>query len=97
VVAEVKVRLSVNKQRSHRFHMERFNLKKLHEVESKEQYVEVSYKFAALEDLDTEVEAIRISRLQDPSKINGDNLNNVRHEASRHFRNKKRRISERWK
>jgi hypothetical protein len=25
-----------------------------------------------------------------PSKINGDNLNNVRREASRHFRNKKR-------
>jgi hypothetical protein len=28
--------------------------------------------------------------LQDPGKINGDNLNNVRREASRHFRNKKR-------
>jgi hypothetical protein len=28
--------------------------------------------------------------LQDPSEINGDNLNNVRHEASRYFRNKKR-------
>jgi hypothetical protein len=28
--------------------------------------------------------------LQDPSEINGDNLNNVKHEASRHFRNKKR-------
>jgi hypothetical protein len=28
--------------------------------------------------------------LQDPSEINEDNLNNVRHEASRHFRNKKR-------
>jgi hypothetical protein len=28
--------------------------------------------------------------LQDPSEINGDNLNNVRHEASRHFRNKER-------
>jgi hypothetical protein len=27
--------------------------------------------------------------LQDPSEINGDNLNNVRLEASRHFRNKK--------
>jgi chemotaxis methyl-accepting protein methylase len=31
-----------------------------------------------------------LQRLQDPSEINGDNLNNVRHEASRHFRNKKR-------
>jgi hypothetical protein len=28
--------------------------------------------------------------LQDPSEINGDNLNNVRHEASRYFRNKRR-------
>jgi hypothetical protein len=28
--------------------------------------------------------------LQDPSEKNGDNLNNVRHEASRYFRNKKR-------
>jgi hypothetical protein len=26
--------------------------------------------------------------LQDPSVINEDNQNNVRHEASRHFRNK---------
>jgi hypothetical protein len=28
--------------------------------------------------------------LQDPTEIIGDNLNNVRREASRHFRNKKR-------
>jgi hypothetical protein len=28
--------------------------------------------------------------IHDPSKINGDNLNSVRHEARRHFRNKKR-------
>jgi hypothetical protein len=28
--------------------------------------------------------------LQDPSEINGDNLNNVRCQASRYFRNKKR-------
>jgi hypothetical protein len=37
--------------------------------------------------------------LQDPSEISGENLNNVRYEASRHFRNKmreylKNRISE---
>jgi hypothetical protein len=37
VVAKVRERLKVNKQRSHRFHMERFNLKKLNEAESKEQ------------------------------------------------------------
>jgi hypothetical protein len=37
--------------------MEMFNLKMLHEVEGKEKYrVEVSNRFATLEDLDTEVE-----------------------------------------
>jgi alpha/beta superfamily hydrolase len=29
--------------------------------------------------------------LQNPSEINGDNLNNIRRETSRHFRNKKRK------
>jgi hypothetical protein len=115
--------------------MEGFNLKKLNEVEGKEKYrVEVSNRFATLEDLDTEVEInaiwemirgnIKISAkespgyyelkqrkpwfdegcsklldqrkqaklhwLQDPSEINGDNLNSVRRETRRHFRNKKR-------
>jgi hypothetical protein len=57
VVAKVREQLAVNKQRSHRFHMERSSLKKLNEVEGKEQYlVEVSNRFAALEDLDAEVE-----------------------------------------
>jgi hypothetical protein len=35
VMAKVRERLVVNKQRSQRFHMERFNLKKLNDVESK--------------------------------------------------------------
>jgi hypothetical protein len=106
--------------------MERFNLKKLNEVECKEQYhVEVSYRFATLEDLDTEVEInsaletirenikipakeslgyyelnmhkpwfdrgcsklldqrkqAKLQWLQDPSEVNGYNLNNVRLEA----------------
>jgi hypothetical protein len=57
VVAKVKERLAVNKQRSYRFHMERFSLKKLNQVHGKEQFcVEVSNRFAALEDLDAEVE-----------------------------------------
>jgi hypothetical protein len=57
VVAKVRGRLAVNKQRSQRFHMERFNLKNLNEVEGKEQYrVEVSNRVAALEDLDAETE-----------------------------------------
>jgi hypothetical protein len=47
----------VNKQISHRFHLERFNFKKLNEVEGKEQYrVEVSNRFAALEEMYAEVE-----------------------------------------
>jgi hypothetical protein len=57
MVGKVWETLAVNKQRSHRFLMERFNLKKLNEVESKEKYhVEVSNRSAALEDLDAEVE-----------------------------------------
>jgi hypothetical protein len=57
VVAKVWERLVVNKQRSHRFDMERFNLKKLNDVEGKWQFrVEVSNRFAALQDLGAEVE-----------------------------------------
>jgi hypothetical protein len=57
VVAKVRERLAVNKQRSQRFNMERFNLKKLNDVEGKEQYcVGVSNRFAALKDLDTKVD-----------------------------------------
>jgi hypothetical protein len=33
----------------------------------------------------------KLQCIQNPSEINGDNLNNVRHEASRHYRNKKRK------
>jgi hypothetical protein len=56
-VAKIRKRLAVNKQGSHTFHMERFNLKKVNEVEGKEKYhVEVSNRFAALEDLDAEIE-----------------------------------------
>jgi hypothetical protein len=135
VVAKVTERLAVNKQQSHRFHTEMFNLKDLNKAEGREKYrAEVSNRFAALEDFDIEVEInsawkmlrenIKISIkenlgyyelkkhkpwfnkgcselldqrkdaklqwLQDPNEINGDNLNNVRHEASRHFRNKNR-------
>jgi hypothetical protein len=32
----------------------------------------------------------KLQWLQDSSEINGDNLNNIRCETSRHFRNKKR-------
>jgi hypothetical protein len=50
-------RLAVCKQTTHRVHMERFSLKKLNEVEGKEQYrFEISKRFVVLENLDTEVD-----------------------------------------
>jgi hypothetical protein len=36
----------------------------------------------------------KLQWLQDPGEINGDILNNVRHEASRYFRNKKEYLKE---
>jgi hypothetical protein len=135
VVTKVRERLAVSKQTTQKFDMGRFNLKKLDEVEGKEQHrVEISHRFAALENLDDGVninrawkairENINISAkgslgyhelkkhkpwfdegcsklldqrkqakfqwLQNPSKINGNNMNNIRLEASRHFRNKTR-------
>jgi hypothetical protein len=57
VVAKVRERLAGNKQRPHRFHMHKFNLNQLNEVDDKEQFcVQVSNGFAALEDLDSDVE-----------------------------------------
>jgi hypothetical protein len=54
---KVTERLAVNKQRSQIFHMEMFILKKVNEVRGKEQFrVEVSNRFAALEDSDADVE-----------------------------------------
>jgi hypothetical protein len=54
MVAKVRERLAVSKQTTQSVHMERFNLKKLNEVEGKERYrVEISNGFAALENLDT--------------------------------------------
>jgi hypothetical protein len=55
LVEKNRKRLAVGKQTTHRVHMERFNLKKLSKVEGKERYhVEISKRFAALENLDTE-------------------------------------------
>jgi hypothetical protein len=52
VVAKVRERLAVSKQIIHRVHMERFSLKKLNEVEDKEQYgVELLNRFTALKNL----------------------------------------------
>jgi hypothetical protein len=47
-VAKVRESMAVSKQTAHRVHRERFNHKKLNEVEGKEQYcVEISNRFAA--------------------------------------------------
>jgi hypothetical protein len=47
VVAKIRERIAVEKQGSHKFQMERLNLKKLNEVEGKEKYrVEVLNRFA---------------------------------------------------
>jgi hypothetical protein len=57
VMVKFRERLAVSKQTAHRVHMERFNLQKLNDVEGKEQYrLEISKRFAALENLDTEVD-----------------------------------------
>jgi hypothetical protein len=62
VVAKVGERLAVSKQTTHRFHAERFSLKKLNEVEGKEQYrvaTSNTRSFAALENVDVEVDINR--------------------------------------
>jgi hypothetical protein len=52
-MAKVWERPAVNQQTKHRFHMEKFNLKKLNEVEGKEHYhVKISNKFISSENLD---------------------------------------------
>jgi hypothetical protein len=64
--------------------MERFNLKKLNHVEGKEQYrIEVSNRFAALEDLDTEVE------INSAWEINRENIKILAKESLGYFEVKK--------
>jgi ABC-type hemin transport system ATPase subunit len=59
-VSKVRERLGVGKQAMQRFHMQRFNLENLNEVEGKEQYrVEMSNTLAALENVDAEVDVNR--------------------------------------
>jgi hypothetical protein len=54
----------MSKKRLQRFHIRRFNLKKLKEVEGKEQCcVEVSNRLAALDNLGTEVDTIVLGKL----------------------------------
>jgi len=135
LVVKVRERMAVSKQEAQKFDEERFNLRKLNELEVRKQYhIEITNGFAALENLsdDEDInkawenikETTKISAkdslglhelkqhkpwldeeclgfivqrkqaqmqwVQDPSQSNVNNLNNVRHEASGHFRNKKK-------
>jgi hypothetical protein len=59
-VAKVMESLAVSKQTILRVHMQRFNLKKVNEIEGEEPYhVEISNRFAALENLENEVDIDR--------------------------------------
>jgi len=134
VVAKVGERLAVSKQAAWMFDGERFNLRKLNELEIRKPYqIEITTGFAVLENLsygkdinrtwENVKENIKTSAkeslvlhglkqhkpwfdeeclgfldqrkqakmqwVQDPSQSNIDDVNNVRYEASRHFRNKK--------
>jgi hypothetical protein len=52
-VAKLRERISVSKRARQKFELERFDLKKLDDIEIKEKYqVEISNRFAALESLD---------------------------------------------
>jgi len=134
VISKVRERLAVGEQATQRFDRQRFNLRKLNELEVKKQYqIEITNRFAALENLNDDEDIIRtweniketsktsvkeslglhelkqhkswfdeeclgfldqrkrakMHWVQDPSQSNVDNLNNVRHEVSRHFRKRK--------
>jgi hypothetical protein len=55
VASKVRERLAVNKQVAQKFHGERFNLKKLKELEVRKQcQIEITKRFAALENLDND-------------------------------------------
>ena len=132
VVAKVREKLAVSKQEARKFDGERFNLRKLNELKVRKQYqIEITNKFAALENLSDkedinraweninekiitsakeslglhelkqykpwfdeeclhfldERKQAKLQWVRDQSQRNVDNLNNVRREASRHFRN----------
>jgi len=52
VVAKVRERLAVSKQDAQKFHVQKINFRKLRELEVRKQYqIEISIRFAALENL----------------------------------------------
>ena len=135
MVAKFRERLTVSKQAAQRFDGERFNLRKLNELEIRKKYqIEITNRFESLQNLNDDEdinrawenikenieasakESLSLQELKqhkprfdedclgfldqrkqakmlwihDPSQSNVDNLNNVRCDASRHFRNKKK-------
>jgi len=133
VVAKIQERFKVSKQAAQSFDGERFNLRKLNELEVRKQFqIEIINRFAALENLSDDEninrawenikeniktkESLGLQELKqhkpwfdeeclsfldqrkqakmqwihDLSQSNVDNLNNVRCDASRNFRNKKK-------
>jgi hypothetical protein len=52
VVAKVRERLTVSKEEAQKFDVEKFNLRKLNELEARKKYqIKISNRFAALENL----------------------------------------------
>ena len=61
MVAKLRERLAVRKQVAQKFEGERFNLRKLKELEVKEKYqIEITNRFAALENLNAEENVNRV-------------------------------------
>jgi glycine betaine/choline ABC-type transport system substrate-binding protein len=61
VVAKLTERLAVRKQAAQKFVEERFNLRKLNELEIRKEYqVEISKRFAALENLNDSEDINRV-------------------------------------
>ena len=61
LIAKVRERLTVGKQAAQKFDRQRFNLRKLNELEVRKQYqVEIKNRFAALETLNDDEDVNRI-------------------------------------
>jgi len=60
VIAKDRERLAVGKQAAQRFERQRFNLRKLHELEVRKQYqIKITNRFAALENLNNDEDVNR--------------------------------------
>jgi len=60
VIAKVRERLAVGKQAAQRFDKQRFNLRKLKELEVRKQYqIEITNRFAAMENLNDDEDVNR--------------------------------------